>query len=91
MTKKEIEKYIDDYIDMRCFKNPGEARPYLIEGFNLGYAEKSKPFKSEGSLNFLKKKCLNCNGKGEVLDYDGEHYYPIDCRTCNGIGEINEN
>ncbi|MFA6355299.1 MAG: hypothetical protein WCW65_02650 [Candidatus Paceibacterota bacterium] len=36
MNQKEAEKYIDDYIDMGCFKNAAEARPYLIDGFMLG-------------------------------------------------------
>ena len=37
MTDKEIIEYVDDYIDMGCFRNPKEARPYLLDGFQLGY------------------------------------------------------
>ena len=36
VTDKEIEKYIDRYIDMGCFRNPEIARPYLLDGFQLG-------------------------------------------------------
>lgn len=30
-------KEMDNYIDMGCFKFPDKARPYLIDGFELGY------------------------------------------------------
>ena len=36
VTDKEIEEYIDRYIDMGCFRNPEIARPYLLDGFQLG-------------------------------------------------------
>ena len=42
MTKEEIEKYIDNYIDMGNFRHPTLARPYLIDGFQLGLMEASK-------------------------------------------------
>lgn len=42
MEYKDVEKYIDDYIDMGCFRNPKEAKPYLIDGFQLGFKEALK-------------------------------------------------
>lgn len=42
MEQSEIEKYIDDYIDMGLFLRPKEARPYLLDGFQLGLKEGSK-------------------------------------------------
>ena len=41
MSRDEVEKYIDDYIDMGCFKNPEVARPYLLDGFTL-YLNRAK-------------------------------------------------
>ena len=34
----EVENYIDDYIDMGLFKKPEEGKPYLMDGFEHGYA-----------------------------------------------------
>lgn len=42
MEQSGIEKYIDDYIGMGHFQKPEEARPYLLDGFQLGLKEGSK-------------------------------------------------
>jgi len=33
----EIEKEIDEYIDTGIFRNPEIAKPYLMDGYKLGY------------------------------------------------------
>lgn len=45
-TYKEIETYIDEYIDMGGFTKPEQAKPYLMDGFEKGY-------------NYLKDKLSN--------------------------------
>jgi hypothetical protein len=45
-TYKEIETYIDEYIDMGGFTKPEQAKPYLMDGFEKGY-------------NYLKEKLSN--------------------------------
>lgn len=51
MNREEIEAYIDDYIDMGLFRDPSIAKPYLMDGFQLGYkyreSEERKAFKEE--------------------------------------------
>ena len=45
-TYKEIETYVDKYINMGGFTKPEEAKPYLMDGFEKGY-------------NYLKNKLSN--------------------------------
>ena len=69
MTEKDIEKYIDDYIDMGLFARPEEARPYLIDGFLHGYEAASKL-----SHNSDYAKCPECKG---------DTYTSLNCLKCD--------
>lgn len=42
---EEAEKYIDDYLDMGCFKDPDLFRPALIEGYEFGHKSRDKEIK----------------------------------------------
>lgn len=33
---------VDGYIDMGCFRDPDTARPYLIDGYMIGYRNGSR-------------------------------------------------
>jgi len=48
--RKDVEVYVDDYIDMGHFANPEVARPYLIDGMMHGISFMRKYFtKVEGA------------------------------------------
>jgi len=37
-------KYVDEYLDMGCFKDPQSIRGAMLEGFTFGYRECEKEF-----------------------------------------------
>ena len=43
--REEAEEYIDNYLDMGCFKDPDKWRPALIEGYEFGYKSHDEEIK----------------------------------------------
>jgi hypothetical protein len=59
---KLAKKEMDDYIDMGCFQRPEDARPYLIDGFQLGYKYNQltiDKLQTDKEV-YDNKSCLNC-------------------------------
>lgn len=49
LARKAI-KYVDDYLDMGCFKDPKLVRGAMLEGFEFGFREAEKYYEKKYHL-----------------------------------------